>query len=478
MQSRKSYIISSILILSIILSLISFDFFSFCIKILPFMFFITPLFCIKRIVYYFKSEKKKENLHSESIFQKRVKRFKSIKRGYYSLIILCVLYIVSLIGPLWMNNKPLIIHFSNNKYDIGEEFTDTNKNKKYDYGENFIDEKEYYFPAIRDFFSFIPGIKEARYSADIFNQKTGSAITDFRLLDEELKKNATNYIIMPFYKYHPHEDLSDQLDESFTDSNNNGEFDDGELFIDDNNNKKHDEYNPPTKPGESLRHIAGTESSGRDVFARLVDGYKISITFAIIVSTLGYTIGIIIGACLGYFGGRLDLFGVRLIEIFSSVPFLFVLMILAGFMKPGIFLLAFLSVLLKGWIGITMYIRGEFFREKPKDYVSAAVSMGQSNWKIMFKHILPNSLTPIITFAPFAIIGDIFVLVSLDFLGYGLQPPASSWGALLKQGSENLDNYHLLIFPVIALTLTIFMITFISEAIREAFDPRVYSRLR
>jgi len=154
------------------------------------------------------------------------------------------------------------------------------------------------------------------------------------------------------------------------------------------------------------------------------------------------------------------------------------LMILGSFMKPGVFLLALLSVLLKGWIGITWYIRGEFFREKPKDYVSAAVSMGQSNWKIMFKHILPNSLTPIITFAPFAIIGDIFTLVSLDFLGYGLKPPASSWGNLLQQGSENLDYWHMLIFPVIALTITIFMITFISEAIREAFDPKVYSRLR
>ncbi len=104
--------------------------------------------------------------------------------------------------------------------------------------------------------------------------------------------------------------------------------------------------------------------------------------------------------------------------------------------------------------------------------------MGQSNTKIMFKHILPNSLTPIITFAPFSIIGDIFTLVSLDFLGYGLRPPASSWGALLKQGSENLLEWHLLVFPVLVLTITIFMITFISEAIREAFDPRVYSRLR
>ena len=96
----------------------------------------------------------------------------------------------------------------------------------------------------------------------------------------------------------------------------------------------------------------------------------------------------------------------------------------------------------------------------------------------MFKHILPNSLTPIITFAPFSIIGDIMTLVSLDFLGYGLRPPTSSWGNLLSQASENLDNWHMLIFPVIALTLTIYMITFISEAVREAFDPRVYSRLR
>ena len=507
MQKKKLYIISSIFLV-IILCLISFDFFRFCIKIFPFIFFISPLFYIKKIVDYFKSNKKKKTLHSESIFQKRIKRFKSIKRGYYSLIILGVLYIASLIGPLWMNNKPLIVHFSNNTYDIGEEFNDINNNGKYDYGESFIDEtngkydigeefndlnnngkydeigesfideKKYYFPAVRDFFSFIPGIKEARYGADTFNQKTGSAIADFRLLDQELKNDTTNYIIMPFYKYHPHEDLSDQLDESFTDTNNNGKWDIGESFIDENSNNKYDTYNPPTKPGESLRHIAGTESSGRDVFARLVDGYKISITFAIIVSTLGYIIGIMIGACLGYFGGRLDLFGVRLIEIFSSVPFLFVLMILAGFMKPGIFLLAFLSVILKGWIGITMYIRGEFFREKPKDYVSAAVSMGQSTWKIIIKHILPNALTPIITFAPFAVIGYISSLVALDFLGFGLQPPTPSWGELLVQGKGNLQYWHLIIVPLSAIGITLFLITFIGEAIREAFDPKVFSRLR
>ena len=672
-----------------------FNFISLIVKLLPFIIFITPIFYFQRIIALLKRKKKSEKIQSESIFQKRLKRFKSIKRGYYSLIALGIVYLISLLGPLWMNNKPLIVSFANQKYDEGEKFTDTdNKNGVYDQGEEFIDsigngiwdkgeefvdlnsngvwnegepfvdlgndvydegeefvdsnifngiydegepfedQRRYYFPAIKDFFSFIPGVPEARYSGKLFNQDN-SAVVDFRKLNETLSSsNSNDYIIMPLYPYHPHEDLSDQLDEKFTDINNNNEWDEGygtllqlnvkgkiseltniivtnsngenlnfnyykpkdkfkiyrraqqilisqvsqligenisfdvnlikpqidsgefinsgddiddfsfyvndsnkilynssenissfqfdiigaelvdfskvndkgdagkanfilsvsnqtvtgisngnlihtqEPFEDENNNGKYDVYNPPIKPGDSPRHILGTETSGKDVFTRLVDGYKISITFAIIVTTLSYILGVIIGAILGYYGGKWDLFGVRIIEIFSSIPFLFVLMILAGFMKPGVFLLALLVVILTGWIGITMYIRGEFFREKPKDYVSAAVSMGQSSSKIMFKHILPNSLTPIITFAPFSIIGNIGTLVSLDFLGYGLKPPASSWGALLKQGSENLMEWHLLVFPVLAMTITIFMITWISEAVREAFDPRVYSRLR
>lgn len=480
----------------------------FIVRILPFIILIGLVFLIKKTIYLLKKRflKPKEKNASESIFQKRLKRFKSIKRGYYSLIILALLYIISLLGPLWMNNKPLLISFANQKYDYGEEFIDSNNNGVWDEKEPFTDINRYYFPALRDFFSFIPGVSEARYNAQIFNQD--GAVADFRGLKKtvEQNNNTHSFIVMPFYSYHPHEDLSDELDEEFTDLKNgtwdkgeefidangngtwdggelfidtkNGTWDEGEPFVDENQNNMYDTYNPPTKPGDSPRHILGTETSGKDVFTRLVDGYKISITFALIVTTLSYIIGVIIGAFLGYFGGKWDLFGVRLIEIFSSIPFLFVLMILSGFMKPNVYLLALLSVLLKGWIGITMYIRGEFFREKPKDYVSAAVSMGQSSPKIMFKHILPNSLTPIITFAPFSIIGDIFTLVSLDFLGYGLKPPTSSWGALLQQGSENLQEWHLLVAPIIVLTITIFMITFISEAVREAFDPRVYSRLR
>ena len=389
---------------------------------------------------------------SESIFQKRVKRFKSIKRGYYSLIAIITLYILSLLSPLWINNKALIVKYENNLS----------------------------FPALWDFLDFIPGISYPLYEAKNFNQNINKLEVDFRLLNKRLEKeNNGDFVIMPFYPYHPHEDLKDDLDEIYIDNNLNGQYDLGEQFIDENQDGIWNENNPPTKPiGFKGRHIFGTDNTGRDVFARVVDGFKISITFAIICTLLSYSIGIVIGGTLGYFGKKIDLFGVRIMEIFSAMPFLFIVMILSGFMQPNIFLLASILVFLYGWIGISYYIRGEFYREKAKDYVSAAVSMGASNSRIMFKHILPNALTPIITYAPFAIIGYIGTLNMLDLLGYGLQPPAASWGEILKQALENLDNWHMLIFPIIAMTITLFMITFIGEAIREAFDPKVYSRLR
>ena len=391
-------------------------------------------------------------IQSESILQKRIKRFKSIKRGYYSLLALIFLYVLALLGPLWINNKPLMLKYDN----------------------------KYYFPAIVDLLDFIPGINYPLYESKTFNQKSSRIEVDFRKLKKEINKDDNeNFIVMPLYPYHPHEDLKDQLDEEYEDINKNNSYDFGEPFLDENRDGIWNENHPPTLPaGFKGRHLLGTDNTGRDVFTRVVDGYRISITFALIVTTLSYIIGIVAGAILGFFAGKTDLFGVRLMEIFSAMPFLFVMMILASFMQPSVLLLASMSVLLKGWIGITYYVRGEFFREKAKDYVSAAVSMGASPSSIMFKHILPNSLTPIITWAPFSIIGDIFTLVSLDFLGYGLRPPTSSWGNLLAQAAENLDNWHMLIFPVIVLTLTIFMITFISEAVREAFDPKIYSRLR
>ncbi len=417
---------------------------------------------------------------SESILQKRIKRFKSIKRGYYSLIAIISLYILSLIAPLWVNDKPLMVRYANNQYDSGEKFEDINNNGTWDLEEPFDDKVKYFFPAIWDFLDFIPGISYPIYESKYFNQITNQFEVDFRILDKTCENNNNgNFVIMPLYPYHPHEDLKDELDEIYEDQNNNGAYDLGEVFVDQNNDGVWTQNNPPTKPdGFGGRHLLGTDNTGRDVFARVVDGFKVSITFAVICTFLSYSIGIIIGGTLGYFGSKVDLFGVRIMEIFSALPFLFIVMILSGFMQPNLFILAAILVFLSGWIGISYYIRGEFYREKAKDYVSAAVSMGASNRRVMFKHILPNALTPIITYAPFAIIGYIATLNMLDLLGYGLQPPAASWGEILKQALENLDNWHMLIFPIIAMTITLFMITFIGEAIREAFDPKVYSRLR
>ena len=299
---------------------------------------------------------------SESILQKRINRFKSIKRGYYSLIAIISLYILSLLSPLWVNDKPLIVGYANNQYDKGEKFEDLNYNDLWDIGEPFNDKYKYFFPAIWDLLDFIPGLSYPIYESKYFNQNINKFEVDFRLLDKSCEKEENgNFVIMPLYPYHPHEDLKDELDEIFEDINDNGIYDMGEPFVDQNEDGQWTQNNPPTKPdGFGGRHLLGTDNTGRDVFARVVDGFKVSITFAVICTFLSYSIGIIIGGTLGYYGSRVDLFGVRIMEIFSALPFLFIVMILSGFMQPNLFILASILVFLSGWIGISYYIRGEF----------------------------------------------------------------------------------------------------------------------
>tara|TARA_B100001146_G_C16182329_1_gene435192 strand:+ start:649 stop:1827 length:1179 start_codon:yes stop_codon:yes gene_type:complete len=385
---------------------------------------------------------------SESILQKRIKRFKSIKRGYYSLIILISLYILSVCSPLFFNSKAIIVKYNG----------------------------EYYFPLANSIFSY-DSIEAKDLGQFEIKGKKKYGEPHYRLLKKQYnEENNGNWVLLPLYPYNPYEDVISEKDEQFFDLNSNGIWDSGETFIDENDNGILDKYKYTNFPDS--QHLLGTDNQGRDVLSRLIYGFNISMTFAIVVWASSYILGIIIGGILGYFGGRIDLFGLRIIELYSSIPFLFLLMILATFIKPTVYILALMYVILSGWIGITWYIRGEFLREKSKDYVSAAVSMGQSHWNVMFKHILPNSLTPIITFAPFAIIGYIGSLVALDYLGFGLQPPTPSWGELISQGRTNLQYWHLIVAPLTALGGTLFLITFIGEAIREAFDPKVHSRLR
>jgi microcin C transport system permease protein len=243
-----------------------------------------------------------------------------------------------------------------------------------------------------------------------------------------------------------------------------------------NNLTEYPDAEPPHRPDG--RHWFGTDDRGRDVFARLAYGFNISMTFALLVTFFSYLIGVAIGGYLGYFGGIFDIVVQRIVEIWSSIPFLYAIMIVVSIV--GEVHLGWLVVLLAafGWMGMTYYIRGEFLREKAKDYVSAAISIGHKDHTIIFKHILPNSLTPVISFMPFAIVGNITSLVSLDFLGFGLAPPTPSWGEMMSQGMSHLKDPWLVFAPLGALFLTLMLVSFIGEAVREAFDPKQYSRLR
>ena len=244
---------------------------------------------------------------------------------------------------------------------------------------------------------------------------------------------------------------------------------------------------PPNAP--SAAHPFGTDDRGRDVLVRLAYGFNVSMTFAILVMVFGYAAGIAVGAALGYFGGKLDILGQRGIEIWSSLPFLYTIIIISSvvvpvylpgrnlLLQPSLWLLVVILAAFD-WMGITYYIRGEFYREKAKDYVGAAIATGVSETGIMFRHILPNALTPVVSFAPFTIVANISSLVALDFLGFGLPAPTPSWGELIGQGMENLTKWWLVAYPLGVMFVTLLLVVFIGEAVREAFDPKEYSRLR
>ncbi len=218
-------------------------------------------------------------------------------------------------------------------------------------------------------------------------------------------------------------------------------------------------------------HYLGTDDRGRDVLARLVYGLRISMIFGISIAITGTLIGCLLGGTQGFFGGWIDLIGQRLTEIWGSIPRLYILIILSSFLVPSVLLL-FLILNLTAWMGIAAYIRAEFLKIRNFEYVKSAKSMGVSNFKIMRKHILPNALTPVVTFFPFEVTAGILALVSLDFLNLGVPSPAPSIGELLAQGKNNLQAIWILLPTFLALTTALTLLTFVGEGIRNAFDPK------
>ena len=229
-----------------------------------------------------------------------------------------------------------------------------------------------------------------------------------------------------------------------------------------------DAANPAAPSSDNL---LGTDDRGRDVLARLVYGFRLSVLFAFALTALGVAIGIVMGAIQGYFSGKIDLFMQRIIEVWSSMPELYLLIIFASIFQPSVWLLIILLSLF-GWMGLSDYVRAEFLRGRNMDYVRAAKAMGLSDFAIMRHHLLPNSLTPVITFLPFRISGSILALTSLDFLGLGVPPTTPSLGELLSQGKENIEAWWLSLGAFAVLVGTLMLLIFIGEALREAMDTR------
>ena len=225
----------------------------------------------------------------------------------------------------------------------------------------------------------------------------------------------------------------------------------------------------PARP--SIHNYLGTDDRGRDVLARLIYGFRLSVLFAFVLTAIGIIIGIFFGAIQGYFAGRVDLYMQRFIEIWSSMPELYILIIFSSLFEPSIFLLIILLSLF-GWMSLSDYVRAEFLKGRNMEYVVAARTLGLSNTKIILKHILPNSMVSVITFLPFRISGAILILTSLDFLGLGVPPDTPSLGELLDQGKENIEAWWLSLSTFLVLVGTLLLLIFIGEGIRESLDSR------
>lgn len=227
----------------------------------------------------------------------------------------------------------------------------------------------------------------------------------------------------------------------------------------------------PDPAPPSRQNWLGTDNRGRDLLAQLIYGFRVSVLFALALTAIGVALGVAAGAVQGFFAGKVDLVGQRFLEVWGSMPELFLLIILSAIFQPSIGLLL-LILSLFGWMGLSDYVRAEFLRNRQLDYVKSARALGVSNWQIMRRHILPNSMTPVVTFLPFRMSAAIASLVALDFLGLGVPPGTPSLGELLNQGKSNLDAWWIGVFTFLLMVLTLLLLTLMGDALRDALDPR------
>jgi len=330
--------------------------------------------------------------------QRRLQQFRSNKRGFWSLWLFLVLFVIAVGAPFISNDKPLLVHYDGALY-----FPTFNNYPETKFGGDFETEAEY-----RD-----------EFVQDLINEK--------------------GWMVWPPIPY-----SYDTI----------------------NYNLTQPAPSPPTTD-----NIFGTDDQGRDVAARVIWGFRISVLFGLALTIVSSIIGIAAGAFQGYYGGKLDLIMQRAIEVWGSMPSLYILIIFSSIFIPGFWtLLAIL--LLFSWVSLVDVVRAEFLRARNFDYVRAAHALGVGNLTIMRRHVLPNAMVATLTFMPFILTGSITALTSLDFLGLGLPPGSASLGELLAQGKNNLNAPWLGIAAFMSLAVMLTLLTFIGEAVRDAFDPR------
>ena len=324
--------------------------------------------------------------------------FKANRRGYWSLGLFAILFVVTLFAELIANDRPLYVRFEGRSY----------------------------FPAF------------VTYSETAFG---GDFETEAKFRDPFLADliAAKGWMLWPPVPY------------SYTTINY-------DLAV-------------PAPAPPSADNWLGTDDQGRDVTARLIYGFRISVLFGLVLTAISSVIGVIAGAVQGYFGGKVDLIFQRFIEIWSGLPTLYLLIILASVVQPNFWWLLGI-MLLFSWMSLVGVVRAEFLRARNFDYVRAARALGVSNVAIMFRHLLPNAMVATLTFLPFVLNGSITTLTALDFLGFGLPPGSPSLGELLAQGKSNLQAPWLGITAFMVLAVMLSLLIFIGEAVRDAFDPR------
>ncbi len=441
---------------------------------------------------------------------RRWERFKSIKRGYWAFLLLIGLVSLAAFDQMVVGNRALIVSYNGDIYfpalmqknyknkdfgitgDIADSTADYRSLKKQFSKEdgNWVLMAFVPYDSSKDTISAIAKDVEVRdgvvYSIRTGTKFSGLAATLYDIDNAESvhmrykyrkgikvgvavgKNKERQNVYSATYK------IGELVSEKYI---GEGSKDD---FLAQSSSKLQRVFYNPTPASMKERHFLGTDSKGNDILAYLYGGLQVNIKAALIYIPIVYAIGITIGLLMGFYGGWIDILIQRIIEIFSNIPFLFVILILSGLIPEeyrGLGLILTILVLF-GWMGMTYLMRTAALKEKSRDYVAAARVMGASTPRIIFKHILPNSVAIIVTLVPFSVSGIVLSLTSLDYLGFGLPPHYATWGSLLKDGLSNLSSPWIVGAAFFMLVMLLIIVTFIGEAVREAFDPKKFTTYR